>query len=236
MSEPTQRSSKPAPAKRVGRPRATPRTSDGETREELLDAAAELFSRVGYGGATTREIARVAGIRQPSLFHHFESKRELFAELLDRTVQPGLDILDRLAELEPPPDVSLYVLAYCDTHNLCAGRYNVPILQLLPDAGRSAFVAFWAKRERLINGYLKLVEAGYASGEMRMEDPQRTGLVICGTVESVRIWFDRDRQNPEDVARAVADLVCGGLVGFSRVGAVRRAANQLIPHVASRPA
>jgi AcrR family transcriptional regulator len=231
MPQLTQSTSDSPRPRRVGRPRAQPRTSDGETREELLDAAAELFSQVGYSGATTREIARAVGIRQPTLFHYFSSKRDLFAELLDRTVQPGLEILAELHELQPPPDVSVYVLAYCDTYNLCAGRYNVPILQLLPDAGRSAFVEFWNKRERLIAGYLDLVAAGQAAGLMRVDDPERTGLVICGTVESVRIWFDRSRQQPEEVARAVAELICGGLVGLSRLSTVRRTADRLIPQV-----
>ena len=74
-----------------------------EPREELLDVAAELFSNVGYGKATTRAIAQAAGLRQPSLFHYFPTKEQLFAELLDRTVEPAMALLHRLEALNEPP-------------------------------------------------------------------------------------------------------------------------------------
>src|SRR4029079_11772768 len=153
-------------ARRVGRPRVDSREREKEPREELLDAAAELFSTVGYGKATTRAIANAAGLRQPSMFHYFSSKEELFAELLDRTVQPAVAILERLADSDEAADVRLYRLISGDVHSLCSGAYNVPVLQLLPEARRPAFRAFWSKREQLFAGYLGLVERAVAEGHI----------------------------------------------------------------------
>jgi AcrR family transcriptional regulator len=206
-----------------------------EPREALLDAAADLFSTLGYGKATTRAIAKAAGLRQPSMFHYFPTKVELFAELLDRTVQPAMEILDRLLELDEPADVRFYVLAYCDVYSLCAGAYNVPVLQMLPEARLPAFSHFWAKREKLFAGYQTLMKAAAADGVMRLDDPHRIGLVICGTVESVPTWFNREEHSAADVARSVADLVVGGLVGVQRLKRVRRAAERLIPVVSAPP-
>jgi AcrR family transcriptional regulator len=222
-----------APPRRLGRPRADPRPTEKEPREALLDAAAELFSTHGYGKATTRAIARAAGLRQPSMFHYFATKEELFAELLDRTVQPGMEILERLVEIDAPPDVRFYVLTYCDVKNLCSGAYNVPVLQMLAEARRPAFSAFWEKRERLLSGYLDLLAAGDAQGLMRIDEPRRVGLVICGAIESVPTWFERGVHDADEVSREVADLVVGGLVGFSRLERVRRAADRLIPVVSA---
>lgn len=59
-------------------------------RERILAAAAELFVRNGYAGTSVREIALALGISNPSLYHHFSSKDELFAELL----RAPLDILE----------------------------------------------------------------------------------------------------------------------------------------------
>src|SRR5262245_55974803 len=52
------------------------------TRERILYEASKLFAALGYHATTTREIARAVGIRQPSLFHHFASKREIMQALL----------------------------------------------------------------------------------------------------------------------------------------------------------
>ncbi len=222
--------------RRVGRPRVDPRPTEKEPREELLDAAAELFSSVGYGNATTRAIAQAAGLRQPSLFHYFATKEELFAELLDRTVEPAMALLRRLEKLDEPADVRLYLLVYGDVKNLSAGAYNVPVLQLLPEARRPPFRDFWRKREQLFAGYLGLVERTVEDGFGRVDDPDRTARTIFGAVESVATWIDRSEDDPLEVAATTADLLVGGLVGFRRLARVQTIAGQLLDATVLSPA
>jgi AcrR family transcriptional regulator len=52
------------------------------TRERILDAALTLFSRDGYEGASIRDITRLVGIRESSLYNHFSSKADILAELM----------------------------------------------------------------------------------------------------------------------------------------------------------
>jgi AcrR family transcriptional regulator len=56
----------------------TTRPSADATRERILDAALDLFADRSFAGATTREIARHAGVSQPSLGYHFRTKEELW--------------------------------------------------------------------------------------------------------------------------------------------------------------
>ena len=49
-----------------------------EVDRKIAHAAAQLFARQGYRGTSTREIARLAGISENTLFRHFESKENLF--------------------------------------------------------------------------------------------------------------------------------------------------------------
>ncbi|MBF0329367.1 MAG: TetR/AcrR family transcriptional regulator [Nitrospirae bacterium] len=53
------------------------------TREKVLAAALQLFSAKGYLGATTKEIAKLAGIAEVTLFRQFSSKEQLFEEVLN---------------------------------------------------------------------------------------------------------------------------------------------------------
>jgi AcrR family transcriptional regulator len=53
------------------------------TRDKILETALKLFSRKGYLGATTKEIAKDAGIAEVTLFRHFPSKERLFEEVLN---------------------------------------------------------------------------------------------------------------------------------------------------------
>lgn len=63
--------------RRVGRPRAQERPDSGlSAREELLSAAAELFTTRGYAATTTRAVAERAGMRQATMYHYVSGKED----------------------------------------------------------------------------------------------------------------------------------------------------------------
>jgi AcrR family transcriptional regulator len=51
-------------------------------RAQLINAGIKVFSRKGYEGATTEEIARAAGLTKGALYFHFDSKEEVFFEVI----------------------------------------------------------------------------------------------------------------------------------------------------------
>jgi len=51
-------------------------------REEILTAALEVIAREGYRGASVKELAAAVGLSQAGLLHYFDSKEELFTEIL----------------------------------------------------------------------------------------------------------------------------------------------------------
>jgi AcrR family transcriptional regulator len=59
-------------------------TSVRDTRERILDAAAELFAEHGYAGTTTRSIAELAGVNEVTLFRRFQTKAGVLAALGER--------------------------------------------------------------------------------------------------------------------------------------------------------
>jgi AcrR family transcriptional regulator len=56
------------------------------TRERLVAAGRELFGERGYEGTSIESILEAADVRRGALYHHFESKQELFDAVLDRVV------------------------------------------------------------------------------------------------------------------------------------------------------
>jgi AcrR family transcriptional regulator len=51
-------------------------------REQIIETAVNLFSKKGFKGTTTKEIARAAGVSEAMVFKHFESKDELYGAIL----------------------------------------------------------------------------------------------------------------------------------------------------------
>jgi len=186
--------------RRPGRPRSRPNLAgDLEPREAILKVSTKLFAAHGYSATTTRLIAEGVGLRQASLFHYFDHKEDILAELLDRTVRPALAFSRWLGGEEVPSEVSLHALSWCDTHNLCSNPDNLAGLQLLREARDDRFSTFWENRQELLGAY------GHYVGEL--VNPAATALstnLAFSLVEGVLIWFNRDEYVTVDV---VADAI-----------------------------
>ena len=59
-----------------------PRSAD-QTRKRILEGAYRLFRRQGYSRATMDDIAAEARLTKRTLYHHFNSKDQLLANVLD---------------------------------------------------------------------------------------------------------------------------------------------------------
>jgi AcrR family transcriptional regulator len=85
-----------------------------DTRDKILDAGLRLFSKKGYLGATTKEIAKKAGVAELTLFRHFTSKERLFGEMIER-----YSFLPALRELLP----GIRDMEYRDALSAIAKKY-----------------------------------------------------------------------------------------------------------------
>jgi AcrR family transcriptional regulator len=84
-----------------------------ETAERILDAALRVFGRDGVSGATTREIARVAGVNEVTLFRYFKNKNELLRQMVLRNCQ-RYDYVFEEAKLDSPADFRRTVRRYAE--------------------------------------------------------------------------------------------------------------------------
>src|SRR5256885_15963897 len=58
------------------------RLKAAQRREQLISVATKLFAKTGYDATTTADIAKAAGVTEPILYRHFESKQELFIAIV----------------------------------------------------------------------------------------------------------------------------------------------------------
>jgi TetR/AcrR family transcriptional regulator len=59
------------------------RMSATDRRAQLIDVAIDLFSKKGFAGTTTREIAAAAGVTEAIIYRHFATKQDLYKAILD---------------------------------------------------------------------------------------------------------------------------------------------------------
>jgi AcrR family transcriptional regulator len=216
-----------------GRPRKQQPSRPGTTaREEILDAAAELFTTYGYANTSTRSIAEAVGIRQSSLYHHFSTKDDILEVLLAGTVSSGLAFARRVCSANDggpgnggPGDgggsraaaARLHAVALYDGTQLCNARWNLGVLYNLPEARTPRFHSFMADRKELRGLYQRLGEDLPANG---WSSTSHTGDLAFRLVESL-VSLRADGLSTPDSPQQAADagIVLSGLA--DDLGAIR---------------
>jgi AcrR family transcriptional regulator len=79
------------------------RTPQTERRDQLLLVARAIFAEKGFQATTMDDIAKEAGFTKPILYQYFESKTELYREIVNQTAQKLMTSLQTaVAEVESP--------------------------------------------------------------------------------------------------------------------------------------
>ena len=67
----------------------TPRLPASDRRRQLIETALDLFSRKGFEGTTTKQIAAAAGVTEAIIFRHFPNKQALYTAVIDFQHEAG---------------------------------------------------------------------------------------------------------------------------------------------------
>jgi AcrR family transcriptional regulator len=185
-----------------------------------LDAARELFSRQGFDGTTTREIAAAAEVNEAIIFRHFASKEELYwavvsdqidkrgrGDRLQRSLRPAASARDALAEVaetllqRDPEDVALTRLL------LFSALRNSELAEKF-------FRNYLAELLRLLSEYIR---EGVERGRLRPVDPEVGARALLGMVtyhNLIQELFGGERHqkyDPRQLGKQLADIWLNGV-------------------------
>ena len=187
---------------------------DGDsTRERILKEASKLFAVKGYRGTSTREIAAAVGIRQPSLFHHFESKRAIMQALLDYDLGEPTEVAQAEADANGSPALRLYRYLVWDVAYVCRSPYDLAGL-IDDDIMSDPDFAPWMERlDRLRAARRSMIEQAIAAGEFIDVDPEFAHRAITWMITGhIADLGDRRVPDAEQIADQVASFAIRALL------------------------
>jgi AcrR family transcriptional regulator len=160
-------------------------------REEILARALEVIAREGYRGASVKELADAVGLSQAGLLHYFDSKEELFTEILrkrDEIDTVGLGVSGDPAD-DLPADVDLSTLR---AGYLGIVRHNADVPGLVhlfarlsvdaADPEHPAHEYFVRRGEELRGFFATAIAAGQATGDI---DDRTDPIVLARLFQAV---------------------------------------------------
>lgn len=124
-----------------------PRLQAPHRRRQLLEVAADLFARRGFGRTTTAQLAKSAGVSEPILYRHFTNKLDLFVTLID---QVGAHVIHRWEEalegvVDPKDRLKILVAAKPTTLQRGPAPYRI-ILQAITESERDPAIVSAVRR------------------------------------------------------------------------------------------
>lgn len=181
-------------------------------KEEIIKAAANLFSQKSYHDVTMDDIAEKVGVAKGTIYLYFDSKEKLYLEILEETYEEIESILEReTAKSDSAPEKLKKVLGLIFNFYL----QNLDALRILSRdethliREHFEFTEHW--RLRRIKLYRKILEKGINEGSFRHSNTELTALIIFGLVRSVMFYYKTD-DSAEDIAEEVYSMISGGIL------------------------
>jgi AcrR family transcriptional regulator len=194
------------------------RVSNGKNRRrraaEIIDAAAQVFARKGFHGASTQDIADVLGVRQASLYYYFPSKEVALEMVCARGVEGFVEAAIRVTEGNGTASDKLRGLIASHLNPLRDRLDYVKVFlnerKHLPTESRHRIGRHSRAVERIFEDVLRV---GRESGEFRADlNPRLTALAILGMVNAVPAWHEKERGADLDrITGEFAALVLDGV-------------------------
>jgi AcrR family transcriptional regulator len=180
--------------------RLTRAERQARTRAALLEAAAELVVERGLAGASAEAISARAGFTRGAFYSNFESKEQLFVELLHERVYGYYRRMaqERIADPEHAPSLRETGEQLASVQEDPRGRWLLRlILELLAEAGRSDRVrelaaTFWSGTRGLAAESIR--QAAAAAGQRPPDDAQAlaTALIALDIGLALQHYVDPD--------------------------------------------
>lgn len=131
------------------------------------------------------DIARAAGLQQPSLYYWFRRKELILQATLVVNRTP-LEFIGRVGAGSGSPALKLYRLLRYDTYQMCQSPIDFNEIERLAENQPEDFIDFWTDYTRLHEWVAVLVMAGIDEGELIEVDPQETATELLCFDEAVQ--------------------------------------------------
>ncbi|MBK8840212.1 MAG: TetR/AcrR family transcriptional regulator [Hyphomonadaceae bacterium] len=169
-------------------------------RQEILLVAADLFARRGYDGLGVRQIADAAGILGGSLYHHFDSKRDLYVEVHGAALAGAASLIREIAALSDPWE---RLEAACRVHlsvQVDPESVTLPMMSDLSAMSSDMRVDLVKDRDRFEAIYKPLIaalplHAGIDRGINR--------LCLLSLINAVRTWYRNGGMDVDQIAKQI---------------------------------
>lgn len=177
------------------------------TKERILKSALKLFSEYGYESVSVEQIAAAVGIKAPSLYNHYKSKKAIFDAILEESAErynnfaknlsvhigdasKDFSVFDNVSEKFLSDTVKEIFLYSLHDEAIRQSRKMMTIEQFRSPELAAAYTKRYVKR--LVDYHSEIFCALIRTGEIKPEDPDSLALLYISPVITLIGICDRE--------------------------------------------
>ena len=196
------------------RARRREQLGDDEKRTELIEAAARVFSRLGYAQASLNDVAEELGVNRATLYYYVESKADLLAQVIEAPLQKMMREIRAAADAETTAIGKLRAIVAAHIRGLATSYTGLDLLFAQKDIhrfGEQGQIVF--KEGVYYAAYIdEIIKAGQKAGEIRPDiNPHMATLALTGMLNWMHRWYDQS-QDIDDVIKVFTTIFLTGIV------------------------
>jgi AcrR family transcriptional regulator len=152
-----------------------------ERRDQILDAARDLFTRNGFHATSMDEILRAAGMSAGGLYRHFPSKEAIVTAIAEQVVSRLTAAIDEILAEDPVPPLPEALARVVRAIDVLAAGSGRLAIQVWGEAQRDPAIAALAAAEmsRIRTALVELVTRERAAGQLPVDaDARELGQVL----------------------------------------------------------
>ena len=180
-----------------------------DTKERILAAALEMFSKNGYAGTNIRELSASLGLVKSGVYKHYESKEAIWNALLDEMIAYYADHFGSAEHLPPVPD-SLEEFVQMTIHMVNITVHDEKIIMtrkvLTLEQYRDARARELATKHfltGLTDMFTHVFTGMMEKGLIRQDDPKMLAFAYIAPISALIHLCDREPEKTEDAIAQV---------------------------------
>ena len=210
-----------------------------QTREDILEATAEVVDEFGYQGSRIEEICTRARVSRGAFYHHFPSKEAAIVALIEGYLDRLMRESRRVARRTAGDPVRMIALEFAAVMRWVATDVPISRAYFVEMLGVAEAEELHDRIERQFASQVwSHVAPLFASGELRSTDPEVAFRALAGMMKETAAAWTLGRV--EDLDRAIGEIVRLSLLGLGvsaeRVESLAAEASAFRPNWSSRSA
>ncbi len=184
------------------------------TREDILEAAAQVFSQKGFHGASMNDIADAVNLQKASLYHHVSSKQEILLGILDRALQMLLERISPIASQNIPADKKLRMMIR-DYMQILADNSDLATVLLFEHRAldRRQHARHVPNRDRFELLWRSVIVEGVDNKIFKCDDVALAARALLGLMNWSITWYHPEGEKTiEQIADDYSNLLLNGLL------------------------